>query len=68
MRHRLPVQDVSLRFGPAGRQAADNPLDLRLRYIKVAPAGSSGAGILLGVGPCFAVSSVQQVLTEQFTW
>jgi len=35
MRFRLPVQDVSLRFGPAGTQAADNPLDLRLRYIKV---------------------------------
>jgi hypothetical protein len=33
--HRLSLTDAGPRFGPAGLEAADNPLDLRLRCIKV---------------------------------
>lgn len=35
MNARLNIEGVSTRFGPPGPAAADNPLDLRLRYIKV---------------------------------
>lgn len=39
LNHRLDqaLDAVGLRFGPAGPDAAANPLDLRLRYIKVGP-------------------------------
>jgi hypothetical protein len=35
VRHRLRLDDVRLHFGPAGPAAAEDPLDLRLRCIKV---------------------------------
>ena len=63
--HRLDVSNVTTRFGAASPSAAQNPLDLRLRYIWVSEQPSQGIEPCHGWGHMSVAGYVAKELDPQ---